>query len=241
MTVANVPDAETRRLPRYPDSHQFDSCFHERKRVYTEIFLVHKSEKPSGGADTVLLGRKKRGFKAGKYFGYGGKVENTDSSILHGAQRELEEESGVTLPLETLQKVGEVYVQFPPVVAEQSGAGGAAPTVKELAKYLEIHVFRADVTVAGGANASREEPRMCEESEELDEGFKLEGTNVPVETDEMAPAWFPVDAVPWEECLPDVKEWYPLAFRGEAPFIAQFRLGEKDAVEWEDVTVNAGP
>jgi len=205
-----------------------------------ELFLVQKNASGSDQtADTVLLGRKKRGFKAGKYLGHGGKVESTDASGPHGAQRELEEESGVALPLEKFRKLGKVDVQFSPV-ATGPPASGAAST-KEPAKYLEIHAFRAEVTLAG-AQASGEETIGGRASETPDGWFRLEGANVPIETEEMAPAWFPVDAVPWDRCLPDVKAWYPLAFRGDAPFVAQFWLGEEDAVEWEDVTVDAsGP
>ncbi len=42
----------------------------------------------------ILLGYKKRGFGAGKYNGFGGKVES-DESIEHAALRELAEETGI--------------------------------------------------------------------------------------------------------------------------------------------------
>ena len=44
--------------------------------------------------NTILLGYKKRGFGAGMYNGFGGKVESGES-IEAGAQRELLEECGL--------------------------------------------------------------------------------------------------------------------------------------------------
>jgi 8-oxo-dGTP diphosphatase / 2-hydroxy-dATP diphosphatase len=49
--------------------------------------------------DRVLLGMKKRGFGQGKWNGFGGKVQ-PDEDIQAAAQRELEEEAGITATLE---------------------------------------------------------------------------------------------------------------------------------------------
>ena len=43
----------------------------------------------------VLLGMKKRGFGAGKWNGFGGKVEGVET-VVQAAQRELQEEAGIT-------------------------------------------------------------------------------------------------------------------------------------------------
>ncbi|PJE75822.1 hypothetical protein COV04_02660 [Candidatus Uhrbacteria bacterium CG10_big_fil_rev_8_21_14_0_10_48_11] len=50
-----------------------------------------------------LLGLKKRRFGAGKWDGFGGKVE-TEETIEEAAKRELEEESGVVA--QQIEKVG---------------------------------------------------------------------------------------------------------------------------------------
>lgn len=60
------------------------------------LVIIHKDGK-------VLLGMKKRGFGAGNWNGFGGKVEEGES-IEAAAKRELQEESGLTAPL--LTKLG---------------------------------------------------------------------------------------------------------------------------------------
>ncbi|XP_072453818.1 oxidized purine nucleoside triphosphate hydrolase [Notamacropus eugenii] len=70
-------------------------------RIYT-LVLVMKPQQ-------ILLGMKKRGFGAGRWNGFGGKVEDGES-IEEGAKRELLEESGLTA--DTLQKIGKITFEF---------------------------------------------------------------------------------------------------------------------------------
>ncbi|XDV12712.1 hypothetical protein PO909_001308 [Leuciscus waleckii] len=72
----------------------------------------------------VLLGMKKRGFGAGKWNGFGGKVQ-TGETIEQAARRELLEESGLTV--DTLLKIGNIKFEF---IGET--------------ELLDVHVFRAD-------------------------------------------------------------------------------------------------
>ncbi|XP_062846461.1 oxidized purine nucleoside triphosphate hydrolase [Trichomycterus rosablanca] len=72
----------------------------------------------------VLLGMKKRGFGAGKWNGFGGKVQPGES-IEQAARRELLEESGLTT--DTLHKIGNITFEF---VGET--------------ELMDVHVFRAD-------------------------------------------------------------------------------------------------
>jgi 8-oxo-dGTP pyrophosphatase MutT (NUDIX family) len=57
----------------------------------------------------ILLGMKKRGFGAGKWNGFGGKLEPGES-ILQACQRELEEESGI-VAIDPIQ-VGVLLFEF---------------------------------------------------------------------------------------------------------------------------------
>lgn len=60
----------------------------------------------------ILLGRKKRGFGAGKYNGFGGKVEDGESFV-QCMIRELQEESGLIVKADALEPVALLNFQFP--------------------------------------------------------------------------------------------------------------------------------
>lgn len=72
----------------------------------------------------ILLGYKKRGFGAGRWNGFGGKVEQ-DETIETGAKRELLEESG--LEAINLEKIGILMFEF---------CGNP--------QLLEVHVFQTN-------------------------------------------------------------------------------------------------
>ncbi|NXJ03301.1 8ODP triphosphatase, partial [Odontophorus gujanensis] len=86
------------------------------RSIFTLVLVVQQPR--------ILLGRKKRGFGAGLWNGFGGKVQ-TGESIEDAARRELLEESGLTV--DTLQKMGEITFEF---------VGNS--------ELMEVHVFRAD-------------------------------------------------------------------------------------------------
>ncbi len=73
----------------------------------------------------ILLGMKKRGFGAGRWNGFGGKVE-ADESIEAAARRETKEECGIDIT--RMEEVGVHEFEFE----------------KERGTILEVHVFRAD-------------------------------------------------------------------------------------------------
>lgn len=59
----------------------------------------------------ILLGMKKRGFGAGKWNGYGGKL-NDGESPEQAVAREIQEESGITVPIENLNHLGTIDFFF---------------------------------------------------------------------------------------------------------------------------------
>jgi len=74
--------------------------------------------------DSVLLGMKKRGFGAGRWNGFGGKVE-VGETIEEAALREVREEVGIALL--DVKELGVIEFSF----------------LSEEAKVLEVHIFKA--------------------------------------------------------------------------------------------------
>jgi len=72
----------------------------------------------------ILLGMKKKGFGAGRWNGFGGKVE-LDEKIEDAAKRELYEEAGITA--ENFDKVGIIDFEF-----------------QGNPEILQVHIFKAN-------------------------------------------------------------------------------------------------
>ena len=83
----------------------------------------------------ILLGMKKRGFGAGRWNGFGGKVKSTET-IEAAAKRELCEEAGIEV--KNLDKVGIIDFEF-----------------KGNPEILQVHIFRSD-SFLGEPNESKE-------------------------------------------------------------------------------------
>lgn len=79
------------------------------------LFLLVKD----GATREVLLGMKKRGFGAGRFNGFGGKVEPGET-VAAAAIRELQEESGIVVAPEHAKKVAELAFTFPHVPKEKN-------------------------------------------------------------------------------------------------------------------------
>lgn len=114
----------------------------------------------------VLLGMKKRGFGAGKWNGFGGKVKPPES-VEEAAHRELTEEVGVVAL--DLRPCGRLRFRFEGEAVE-----------------IDCQVFTAT---------------------------KWEGE--PVETEEMAPQWFALNEIPFDQMWPDDIHWFPLFLAGK--------------------------
>ena len=67
--------------------------------------------------DKVLLAMKKRGFGAGKWNGYGGKVQEGESPAVT-AVRELKEESELSVNVEDLKQVALINFYFEAYMVE---------------------------------------------------------------------------------------------------------------------------
>ena len=109
-------------------------------KLMTMVYVVDTRERK------VLLGHKARGFGAGKWNGFGGKVDAADPSIQAGAQRELEEECGLRCRA-PLTRCGVMFYEYP---------------VELERRTLEVHVYWTDISNVDGV------PRPSEEMNPID-------------------------------------------------------------------------
>lgn len=86
------------------------------KKLLT-LCIIHQHPK-------VLLGMKKRGFGAGRWNGFGGKVSEGET-IEDAARREMKEEAGIDI--KNFNKVGIIEFEF-----------------KGNPEILEVHIFKAE-------------------------------------------------------------------------------------------------
>jgi 8-oxo-dGTP diphosphatase/2-hydroxy-dATP diphosphatase len=133
-------------------SIDFPSLLSTPTRLYTLLLLTRSL---SDGREMVLLGLKKRGFGKGKWNGFGGKVENDKGETIKQAViREMEEESGIKIPLQAVELVGILIQEF----VEPDGAGWKRANEHE--KALEIHVFRCLYDESMGEAVESEEMKV---------------------------------------------------------------------------------
>ncbi len=121
-----------------------------------------------GPQDALLLGFKKRGFGAGKYDGFGGKV-HAGETVAAAAAWELTEECGLVVAAVDLRQVAKLTFTFP-----------HRPAWSQV-----VHVFLAE-----------------------------QWQGEPVESEEMAPAWFPLAEIPYAAMWDDTVFWLPALLAG---------------------------
>lgn len=117
----------------------------------------------------VCLGFKKRGFGAGWWNGFGGKVRSGEY-VRASAVRELQEECGVRVAPEALLDAGELRFTF----------------LADAGKTIHVRLFRVE---------------------------QFDGE--PIETEEMRPAWFTPETLPYDEMWSDDRVWMPRFLKGE--------------------------
>lgn len=69
--------------------------------------------------------------------------------------------------------------------------------------------------------------------------FVEKWVGVPTESEEMNPAWFPVDKIPYPNMWPDDIFWLPIVLEGNL-VKAMFKFGEHDTVQEKEVNIVQG-
>ena len=94
-----------------------DAMGHKDMKKLLTLTIIHQHP-------NVLLGMKKRGFGAGRWNGFGGKV-SSEETIDSAAKRELQEEAGIEAT--HMNKVGIIKFEF-----------------KGNPEILEVHIFKSE-------------------------------------------------------------------------------------------------
>ena len=113
-------------------------------KLLSLVFLIDHTKQE------VLLGLKKRGFGAGKWNGFGGKLE-AGETMQQCAARELREESGIQVPADALTARGRMCFDM----LNDSGMKDKASGL--IASRLLVHIFTANVADATGEPFESEE------------------------------------------------------------------------------------
>ncbi len=137
------------------------------------LVIIHRSSE-------VLLGMKKRGFGAGRWNGFGGKVEPGER-VEQAARRELREEASIEAG--ELSLTGRLDFEF--------------ETSPEI---LRVYIFRGE-----------------------------DFTGQPQPSEEMSPAWFFVDEIPFADMWPDDIHWFPL-FLSKRKFTGRFLFDPEENI-----------
>ena len=145
-----------------------------KRKVLTLVLLRTEAK--------VLLGMKKRGFGAGKWNGFGGKVE-AGETVVEAAAREVQEECGLTVKTEDLGKTErsislQKFLSAHFHIAEEVGL--IEQEFEGDPVVLEIHVFQTR-TFSGAVS----------------------------ESEEMRPEWFSETDIPFKQMWLDDELWYP--------------------------------
>ncbi|KAH9941129.1 NUDIX hydrolase domain-like protein [Epithele typhae] len=169
---------------------------HGKVKLYTNAFVIINDAR-------ILLGYKKRGFGAGLWNGFGGKVDAGETSA-QAAVRELEEEAGITAPL--------------------AHCGTLFFVLEGSEHAFHIDIFRADEFTGDVTESEEMRPQWHAIQDAL---FPLH-TRRAVSAEAAAGA-AGLPEIPLTNMWPDDKHWLPIMFArrrfvGRADFAADGRM-----------------
>ncbi|KAG0365582.1 hypothetical protein BC939DRAFT_498717 [Gamsiella multidivaricata] len=177
------------------EDSEFDLKSLRIRKIFTLIFIHDKEHQQ------LLLGQKQRGALLGQWNGFGGKVEQGLESIIESAARELQEEAFLTA---SLFPIG--FIQWVVSSSEET----TYRDVMVVFKAHSINTITQPLSESGSSGASSSIEQETSKPRRITE-FKA--------SDEMAPAWWDIDRLPWEDMRINHKVWYPfmladLPYRG---------------------------
>ncbi|KAF9571433.1 Nudix (Nucleoside diphosphate linked moiety X)-type motif 1 [Mortierella alpina] len=201
------------------------------RKIFTLIFIHDRN------SNQLLLGEKQRGPLLGQWNGFGGKVERgLDESIARSAARELQEEAFIRAPLFPIG-----FIQWVVTSSEDSQNPDDA-TYRDVMIVYKAHSIESlnhgpapSLSVSSesrissirpvSADPSLQSPLSDQQSKPLHTEFKP--------SDEMAPAWWPVDHLPWESMRINHKVWYPFLL-ADRPFTGVYWYETRNSFPGDD-------
>ncbi|KAF9099993.1 Nudix (Nucleoside diphosphate linked moiety X)-type motif 1 [Mortierella sp. GBA35] len=171
-----------------PKDSSFDLSFLPIRKIFTLIF-IHDLEHHQ-----LLLGQKQRGPLLGQWNGFGGKVEKGQESITESAARELQEEAFLTAPLFPIG-----FIQW---VVESNND----PAYRDIMIVYKAHSLQQLPSTTTTTTPSHSEPQHDQEQQQQQTSDRVTEFQA---SDEMAPAWWDIDRLPWENMRINHKVWYP--------------------------------
>ena len=130
---------------------QQDNLAKNNKKKHYSLVVVKETARRR-----ILLGRKHRGFGAGMYNSFGGKLEEAKNELCYpvwGAQRELHEETGIWAPLTAIQSIGTLQFTFDPEDDDEeedeqrsySSSSTSSKVGSEIPNMMVVHLFQVHV------------------------------------------------------------------------------------------------
>ncbi|KAK3838989.1 MAG: hypothetical protein J3R72DRAFT_447886 [Linnemannia gamsii] len=224
MSITSQQDQNKERSPQSHDmttidQHHadFDLSLLPIRKIFTLIF-IHDLQH-----NQLLLGQKQRGPLLGQWNGFGGKVEKGLESITESAARELEEEAFLSAPLFPIG-----FIQW--IVESAPSTTSSEPTYRDIMIVYKAHSLQpTTTTIASSESVRHQYQHVSPKHDSNNESNSQRMTQFPA-SDEMAPAWWDVDHLPWTDMRINHKVWYPFML-ADRPYRGVYWYETRTSVE----------
>ncbi|OAQ35324.1 hypothetical protein K457DRAFT_151417 [Linnemannia elongata AG-77] len=196
-----------------PSDFAFDLSFLPIRKIFTLIF-IHDLEH-----NQLLLGKKQRGPLLGQWNGFGGKVEKGLETITESAARELAEEAFMKAPLFAIGSIQWVVESNPESAVRE-------PAYRDVMIVYKAHSLQPSAPDPSVAPTSDlvQPPKNTIAKTSCQRITEFQAS------DEMAPGWWDIDALPWEDMRINHKVWYPFML-ADRPFRGVYWYETRTSVE----------
>ncbi|KAG0280560.1 hypothetical protein BGZ96_001521 [Linnemannia gamsii] len=190
-----------------PSDSAFDLSLFPIRKIFTLIF-IHDLQH-----NQLLLGKKQRGPLLGQWNGFGGKVERGLETIGESAARELAEEAFLEAPLFPVGCIQWVVESSPESVTKD-------PAYRDVMIVYKAHSLQPFTSPDPAQQHNLPTTKKTTPQRIIE--FKA--------SDEMAPGWWDINGLPWEDMRINHKLWYPFML-ADRPFRGVYWYETRTSVE----------